>query len=47
MRILAATDPALRDKVLAFQDELRSAAQAKGEALAGQHDARPVPVPPR
>jgi len=33
VRILAATDPALQQKVLAFQDELRQAAQAKGAAL--------------
>ena len=33
VRILAASDPALQQKVLAFQDELRQAAQAKGAAL--------------
>jgi len=33
VRILATTDPALQQKVLAFQDELRQAAQAKGAAL--------------
>jgi 5-(carboxyamino)imidazole ribonucleotide mutase len=33
VRILAASDPALQEKVLAFQDELRRAAQAKGAAL--------------
>ena len=33
VRILATSDPALQQKVLAFQDELRRAAQAKGAAL--------------
>ncbi len=33
VRILAASDPALQQKVLAFQDELRQGAQAKGAAL--------------
>jgi 5-(carboxyamino)imidazole ribonucleotide mutase len=33
VRILATTNPALQQKVLAFQDELRQAAQAKGAAL--------------
>jgi len=33
VRILATTDQALQQKVLAFQDELRQAAEAKGAAL--------------
>jgi len=33
VRILATTDPHLQQRVLAFQDELRQAAQAKGAAL--------------
>jgi 5-(carboxyamino)imidazole ribonucleotide mutase len=33
VRILAASDPALQQKVLDFQDELRRTAQAKGAAL--------------
>jgi len=33
VRILATTDPHLQQKLLAFQDELRQAAQAKGAAL--------------
>jgi 5-(carboxyamino)imidazole ribonucleotide mutase len=33
VRILAVSDPALQQKVLAFQDELRQAAEAKGAAL--------------
>jgi 5-(carboxyamino)imidazole ribonucleotide mutase len=33
VRILATTDQALQQKVLAFQDELRQAAAAKGAAL--------------
>ena len=47
VRILAATDPALRAHVLEFQNELRSIAQAKGEELAGRHDAQSVPLAPR
>ena len=33
VRILAASDDALRSKMLAFQDELRNAAHAKGDAV--------------
>ena len=33
VRILAASDDGLRDRMLAFQDELRDAARAKGAAL--------------
>jgi len=33
VRILAAADGKLRDRMVAFQDELRAAAMAKGEAL--------------
>jgi 5-(carboxyamino)imidazole ribonucleotide mutase len=33
VRILAAADPALRQAMITFQDELRAAAQAKGAAL--------------
>ena len=33
VRILAATDPALQDRMRAFQAELRSSAQAKGEVV--------------
>jgi 5-(carboxyamino)imidazole ribonucleotide mutase len=33
VRILAASDTALQDRMLAFQDQLRQTAQAKGEAV--------------
>ena len=33
VRILAASDPELQEKMLAFQGELREKAVAKGEAL--------------
>ena len=33
VRILAATDPALQEKMTAFQAELKAAAQAKGEVV--------------
>jgi 5-(carboxyamino)imidazole ribonucleotide mutase len=33
VRVLAATDPALQDRMLTFQDQLRQTAQAKGEAV--------------
>src|SRR5215216_216809 len=33
VRILAATDPALRERMLEFQDRLRQAAEAKGAAV--------------
>jgi len=33
VRILAVSDPALQQKMIAFQDDLRQAAQAKGAAL--------------
>lgn len=33
VRILAASDPALQQRMLAFQDELRAVAQAKGAAV--------------
>ena len=40
VRILAAADPALRQAMLRFQDELRAAAEAKGERVraAGRRD---------
>jgi len=33
VRILAAADPALRERVSAFQEDLRAGAEAKGEAV--------------
>ncbi len=33
VRILAASDPALRERMIAFQDELRAIASAKGERV--------------
>jgi 5-(carboxyamino)imidazole ribonucleotide mutase len=36
VRILAASDPALQRRMLAFQDELKAAAQAKGAVVRGQ-----------
>ena len=36
VRILAAADPALRDRMSAFQDELRQTAVSKGEAVRAQ-----------
>ena len=36
VRILGATDPELRAKVTAFQDELRATAQAKGKVVRGE-----------
>ena len=36
VRILAATDPELRAKVTAFQEELRDLAQEKGKAVRGE-----------
>ena len=45
VRILAAADPALQQRMVDFQDQLRQAAEAKGAAvrdgLARQRDARP------
>ncbi|VXB07631.1 5-(carboxyamino)imidazole ribonucleotide mutase [Nocardioides sp. AX2bis] len=35
VRVLAATDPALQQRMVAFQADLRTAAQAKGEAVRG------------
>ncbi len=35
VRILAATDPTLRQRMVDFQDGLRASAQAKGEAVRG------------
>ena len=35
VRVLAATDPALQQRMVDFQAELRSSAQAKGEAVRG------------
>ncbi|HEY0952191.1 5-(carboxyamino)imidazole ribonucleotide mutase [Nocardioides sp.] len=40
VRILAATDPELQDKMRAFQAELRSTAQQKGEAVRGDRPGR-------
>jgi 5-(carboxyamino)imidazole ribonucleotide mutase len=36
VRILAASDPALRDRVSAFQDELRRTAESKGDPIRSQ-----------
>ena len=36
VRILAAGDPGLTEKMIAFQDQLRTAAEAKGERIRGQ-----------
>ncbi len=36
VRILAAADPELRDRMSAFQDELRQTAESKGEAVRSQ-----------
>jgi 5-(carboxyamino)imidazole ribonucleotide mutase len=36
VRILAASDPELRARVVAFQDELRESAESKGEAVRQQ-----------
>jgi 5-(carboxyamino)imidazole ribonucleotide mutase len=41
VRILATTDPALQQKVLAFQEGLRQAAEAKGTALRAKLADRP------
>ncbi len=35
VRILAATEPALRERMVAFQDELRASAHAKGKTVRG------------
>ena len=52
VRILAATDPELSERMAEFQRGLRSAAQAKGEALRAKvrvlragHDLAPPPAP--
>ena len=42
VRILAAADPALQDRMLAFQGELREKAVAKGEALRRRSSAHTV-----
>jgi 5-(carboxyamino)imidazole ribonucleotide mutase len=36
VRILAATDPALQERMVAFQEELRESARAKGAAVRGE-----------
>jgi 5-(carboxyamino)imidazole ribonucleotide mutase len=36
IRILAATDPALQERMTAFQEELRESARAKGAAVRGE-----------
>jgi 5-(carboxyamino)imidazole ribonucleotide mutase len=44
VRILAATDSGLRDRMIGFQDQLRQAAEAKGAAVrtnAPDHDSEP------
>ena len=40
VRILAATDPALQERMRTFQDELRASAQAKGETVRRDSGAR-------
>ncbi len=40
VRILGATDPALQERMRAFQAELRSTAQQKGEAVRGDRPGR-------
>ena len=42
VRILAASDPDLRARMLTFQAELREKARAKGEAVRGSTSARRV-----
>ncbi|WP_152363181.1 5-(carboxyamino)imidazole ribonucleotide mutase [Microlunatus speluncae] len=41
IRILAAGDPALTEKMITFQDQLRAAAEAKGEKVRSDVVARP------
>jgi 5-(carboxyamino)imidazole ribonucleotide mutase len=41
VRILAAADPQLRQKVVAFQEDLRKAAQAKGTVLRARLSGKP------
>ncbi|HEX9030768.1 MAG TPA: 5-(carboxyamino)imidazole ribonucleotide mutase [Streptosporangiaceae bacterium] len=41
VRILAASDPRLRQQVVAFQEDLRQAAQAKGDALRARLSGKP------
>ncbi|MGN6253276.1 MAG: 5-(carboxyamino)imidazole ribonucleotide mutase [Marmoricola sp.] len=40
VRILAATDPALQDRVTAFQGDLRDTAHAKGKVVRGESEHR-------
>jgi 5-(carboxyamino)imidazole ribonucleotide mutase len=40
VRILAASDPALRDRMVAFQAELRESAHAKGRVVRGESEHR-------
>jgi 5-(carboxyamino)imidazole ribonucleotide mutase len=40
VRILAASDPALRDRMVAFQAELRKSAHAKGRVVRGESEHR-------
>ncbi len=40
VRVLAASDEALRERMVAFQDELKQKAQAKGEAVRGAGSGR-------
>lgn len=40
VRVLAATDPALQERMTAFQDELRQAAHAKGAVVRGDAGGR-------
>ncbi|MGI8645385.1 MAG: 5-(carboxyamino)imidazole ribonucleotide mutase [Nocardioides sp.] len=42
VRILAATDPALRTRMTDFQDELRRTSEEKGEAVRSQTSARRI-----
>ena len=42
VRILAATDPALRERMTAFQAELRASAEEKGKAVRGDAGGRRV-----
>ena len=42
MRILAATDPALQERMVGFQADLKAQAQAKGAAVRNDTTARKV-----
>jgi 5-(carboxyamino)imidazole ribonucleotide mutase len=42
VRILAATDPALQERMLAFQADLKATAEAKGQVVRGEASGRRV-----